>query len=251
MFSGAVEPWSAVRFLGYLRQVFWDLGQTKAPVGKSTVATAPGLVKFACRYLESQSLSGGSLFSCKWPGCYVVTLLGLTLSVKLGVRLWVDTACLMVLRFRLKLTVVLHRSCSKRMVKASGLRLQRVAVIFALKCSGYLDSGEERRYMSLSLQGGTDKAIKALSKKRSSTKWPLILVSIQLSHLTMERGLRLSLKSRPRDESEPAEALTNGDFSGFDESQRHQVVWNDVELVFAGFACGLHNSGLQCSYISD
>lgn len=45
----------------------------------------------------------------------------------------------------------------------------------------------------------------------------------------MERGLRLSLKSRPRDESEPADALTNGDFSGFEESKRPQVVWNDVD----------------------
>ena len=54
-----------------------------------------------------------------------------------------------------------------------------VAVIFALKVFGYLESSEERRHISLSLQGGTDnKANEALSKKRSSTKWPLMLVSI-------------------------------------------------------------------------
>ena len=52
---------------------------------------------------------------------------------------------------------------------------------------------------------------------------------MQLSHLTMEAGLRLSLKWRPRDENEPADALTNSDFSGFDPLKRRSVVWSDVD----------------------
>ena len=105
-----------------------------------------------------------------------------------------------------------------------------VAVIFALKAFGYLESGMERRHVSLSLQGGTDnKANESLSKKRSSTKWPLMLVSMQLSHLSMEAGLKVSLKWRPRDENEPADALTNGDFTGFDPLKRISVSWDDID----------------------
>ena len=107
-----------------------------------------------------------------------------------------------------------------------------VAVIFALKAFGYLESGMERRHMSLSLQGGTDnKANESLSKKRSSTKWPLMLVSMQLSHLSMEAGLKVSLKWRPRDENEPADALTNGDFTGFDPLKRISVSRDDVDWL--------------------
>ena len=89
---------------------------------------------------------------------------------------------------------------------------------------------KKRRHMSLSLQGGTDnKANESLSKKRSSTKWPLMLVSMQLSHLSMEAGLKVSLKWRPRDENEPADALTNGDFTGFDHLKRISIAWGDVD----------------------
>ena len=33
----------------------------------------------------------------------------------------------------------------------------------------------------------------------------------------------------PRDENEPADALTNSDFSGFDPLKRRSVVWSDVD----------------------
>ena len=46
---------------------------------------------------------------------------------------------------------------------------------------------------------------------------------MQLSHLSMEAGLKVSLKWRPRDENEPADALTNGDFTGFDPVKRISV----------------------------
>ena len=53
-------------------------------------------------------------------------------------------------------------------------------LMFALHCFGFLECTGERREVSLAIQGGTDnKANDALSKRASSTKWPLMLVNMQ------------------------------------------------------------------------
>ena len=77
-----------------------------------------------------------------------------------------------------------------------------LAVLFALHCFDYLDCTGERREVSLAIQGSTDnKANDALSKKGSSTRWPLMLINMQYSHLLKQAGLRVNLQWRPRDEN--------------------------------------------------
>ena len=220
------------RVLLWLRPHLAPLYSWSAALSKSTVATAPGLVKMSCRYLESQLSKRRFLFSCKWP--LVLKGDSFRTDAKCG------TGCVVLGGHSLLdctwSSLEVDKVVAPFMFKEDGesqwasTTAELVAVIFALKVFGYLESSEEGRHISLSLQGGTDnKANEALSKKRSSTKWPLMLVSMQLSHLTMEAGLRLSLKWRPRGENEPADALTNSDFSGFDPLKWGSVVWSDVD----------------------
>ena len=55
-----------------------------------------------------------------------------------------------------------------------------LAVLFALHCFDYyLDCTGKRREVSLAIQGGTDnKANDALSKRGSTTRWPLMLINM-------------------------------------------------------------------------
>lgn len=85
--------------------------------------------------------------------------------------------------------------------------------------------------MEVWIQAGTDnKSNEALLKKRSTTRWPLLLVNMQLSSLLMEAGLRLMLKWRPRDENAEADDLTNGRYDRFLMEDRVAVSWSDVDL---------------------
>ena len=220
------------RVLLWLRPHLAPLYSWSSALSKSTVATAPGLVKLTCRYLESQLSIREFLFSCKWPLVLKGDAFRTDAKCETG-RIVFGGHCLLSGAW---FSLEVDRSVAPFMFKENGesqwasTTAELVAVIFALKAFGYLEYGVERRHMSLSLQGGTDnKANESLSKKRSSTKWPLMLVSMQLSHLLMEAGLKVSLKWRPRDENEPADALTNGDFTGFDPLKRISIAWGDVD----------------------
>ena len=77
--------------------------------------------------------------------------------------------------------------------------------------------------------GGTDNsATDALSKKNTTTKWPLLGVHMACSAALHKVNKRLNLQWRPRDENSLADALTNGDFSAF--SLRHRVRLTVEEL---------------------
>ena len=56
------------RVLLWLRPHLAPLYSWSSALSKSTVATAPGLVKLTCRYLESQLSRREFHFSCQWPG---------------------------------------------------------------------------------------------------------------------------------------------------------------------------------------
>ena len=220
------------RVLLWLRPHLAPLYSWSSALSKSTVATAPGLVKLVCRYLEAQFSKRSFMFSCKWPVVLKGDAFRTDAKCETGRVVFGGHSLLDDTWFSLEV----DKATAPFMFKDDGesqwasTTAELVAVIFALKTFGYLETSEERRHISLSLQGGTDnKANESLSKKRSSTKWPLMLVSMQLSHLTMEAGLKISLKWRPRDENEPADALTNCDFSGFSPHKRRSVSWCDVD----------------------
>ena len=106
-----------------------------------------------------------------------------------------------------------------------------LAVIVALHVFGWLNPELRRKLFPLVLVGGTDnRSNEYLSLKRSTTRWPLMLLNMQLS-LSMSRArLQLNLKWRPREENVWADELTNSDFNNFDLALRIPVKFSDIDL---------------------
>ena len=80
-----------------------------------------------------------------------------------------------------------------------------------------------------SISAGTDnRANEFLLVKRSTTKWPLMLINMQLSHALASSSLLLNLQWRPREENVLADALTNEDDSSFSPSLRVDVKFENL-----------------------
>ena len=107
-----------------------------------------------------------------------------------------------------------------------------LATLVALQAFGWSSpSSSQRRSVAISLLAGTDNlANDALSSKRSTTKWPLMLINMQLSSALAKARLSLSLRWRPREENVEADSLTNEVFEGFDEGSRVLIKFSDLEL---------------------
>ena len=106
-----------------------------------------------------------------------------------------------------------------------------LASLTALHLFGWLEEQRERRDIEVSLFGGTDnRANESLTEKRSTTKWPLMGINMQLSSSLSRSRLSLGLRWRPREENVEADQLTNEDFTGFDESLRIVACWDDLQF---------------------
>ena len=106
-----------------------------------------------------------------------------------------------------------------------------LASLTALHLFGWLKEQKERRDIEVSLFGGTDnRANESLTEKRSTTKWPLMGINMQLSSSLSRSRLSLGLRWRPREENVEADQLTNEDFTGFDESLRIDACWDDLQF---------------------
>ena len=83
--------------------------------------------------------------------------------------------------------------------------------------------------MGLSIFAGTDnKGNEGLTSKRSTTKWPLMIINMQLSSVLSRSKIDLHLNWRPRDENKLADALTNGDYSGVSPGRRVNLRFEDI-----------------------
>lgn len=69
-----------------------------------------------------------------------------------------------------------------------------------------------------------------LSRKQSTTKWPLMLINMQLSHHLLKAFLKLDLRWRPREENTLADDLTNSRFESFDLERRIQCEYTQLPL---------------------
>ena len=86
--------------------------------------------------------------------------------------------------------------------------------------------------MDILLSAGTDNsANEALSIKRSTTRWPLMAINMQLSSSLAKARLSLALKWRPREENVEADQLTNERFDGFQDHLRVRVALSDLDLT--------------------
>ena len=106
-----------------------------------------------------------------------------------------------------------------------------LASLTALHAFGWLSRASTRRTVALSLCGGTDnQANDSLSTKRSTTKWPLMLINMQLSSALSKARLNLRLRWRPREENVEADQLTNENFEGFPPNLRIQLSFEEIDL---------------------
>ena len=111
-----------------------------------------------------------------------------------------------------------------------------LASLVALGAFGWITQGKHRKSVPLVLAAGTDnRANDALSTKRTTTKWPLMGINMQLSSAIAKARLSLDLRWRPREENEEADSLTNEVFDAFDLELRVPVTFSDLDLsmVFA------------------
>ncbi len=90
-----------------------------------------------------------------------------------------------------------------------------LASLAALFVFGWLEVSSSRKTIPIALNARTDnQSNEALSQKRATTRWPLMLINMQLSVLLSAARLQLNLVWRPRDQNSEADALTNGVFDG-------------------------------------
>ncbi|CAE7840724.1 unnamed protein product [Symbiodinium sp. CCMP2592] len=108
-----------------------------------------------------------------------------------------------------------------------------LATLAALHIFGHLEAGPTRRLMKVEVLAQTDnKSNEGLTRKGSTTRWPLLMVNMQLTHVLMKAGLRLNLGWRPRDENQEADDLTNEIFDRFSEELRVPVQYSELPLSF-------------------
>ena len=106
-----------------------------------------------------------------------------------------------------------------------------LATLAALYLFGHLGESTRVRQLPVAFSAVTDnKGNESLSKKQSTTKWPLMLINMQLSHLLAQSKIRLALNWRPRGENQLADDLTNSRFSSFNPEFRCFSSFSDLPL---------------------
>lgn len=106
-----------------------------------------------------------------------------------------------------------------------------MASLAALVAFGWVKDSSLRRSVEFSLSAGTDnRANEFLSSKRSTTKWPLMLINMQLSALLSRSHLSLRLRWRPREENTVADDLTNSVYGQVDLSKQISISFEDLPL---------------------
>lgn len=194
----------------------------------------PKLVRLVCLYIEQQLMAKTFMYSCKRP-CVIegdlfrtdakcetgkVTFGG----YHLGDGRWFSLS--------------VSPSEAPYLFKANGdsqwasAPSELLAVMVALQVYGFLDESSERKHFDLVVQGGTDnRSIEQMMRKSATTRWPLVLVNMQLTDSLMRSGMRVGLKWRPRDENTIADDLTNEKFDQVDPSKRVDIRWNEIKLT--------------------
>ncbi|CAE7244397.1 unnamed protein product [Symbiodinium sp. CCMP2592] len=106
-----------------------------------------------------------------------------------------------------------------------------LATLAALHIFGYLTASVDRKELDIECAADTDnQGNSRLLKKGSSTKWPLMLINMQLSDLLLRSSVKLLLRWRPRDENQYADQLTNEIFTNFSDEHRIACTYSDLPL---------------------
>ena len=106
-----------------------------------------------------------------------------------------------------------------------------LATLAALHLFDHLKPAQRLRRFPEVIPAVTDnKGNEALARKQSSTKWPLMVINIQLSHHLMKAMLKLDLRWRPRGENQDADDLTNQKYGNFSPEKRITCEPGDLPL---------------------
>ena len=226
-----------LKVVGDVRVVIWlkpflsPLYSWSAALDRSTVATAPKLVRLVLHFIGRQLERHDFRYTCS------------RLKKLQDERFRTDAKCevnLVVLGghemstgrwFSLGVT----RGDMPCLFKSDGQSpAELLATMVGFKAFGYL--GKEAGYdlVPVVLRAGTDnRANEALMLKASTTKWPLALVNMQMAEHLLRNNLLLGLRWRPRDENTLADELTNKAFGNFDVDKRVLISLEEtgVELI--------------------
>ena len=221
------------RVLCWMKPHLAPLYTWSAALDKGTVATMPKLVRLVCMYIEQQLMAKTFMYSCKRPHVIEGDLFRTDAKCEtgkvtfggyhLGDGRWFSLS--------------VSPSEAPYLFKANGdsqwasAPSELLAVMIALQVYGFLEDSAERKQFDLVVQGGTDnRSIEQMTRKAATTRWPLVLVNMQLTDSTMRSGMRVSLKWRPRDENTVADDLTNEKFDQVDSAKRVHISWNEIKL---------------------
>ena len=226
--------------LGFISQLVTWLKPHLAPLfawsavtAKGTVGRLPETIILTLDYIEREMKEESFLVSTKRP------------TVLTGERFRTDAKCAqgyVVLAgwdlqtrkwFALRLgpTEVPYFFKSDGSSQWASTAAELMASLVALHVFGWLAPNRNRKTLDLALTAGTDnQSNEALSSKRSTTKWPLMAVNMQLSSSLAKARLSLSLKWRPREQNVEADQLTNENFEGFPEEDRLAIGLHELDL---------------------
>ena len=221
------------RVLCWMKPHLAPLYTWSAALDKGTVATMPKLVRLVCMYIEQQLMAKTFMYSCKRPRVIEGDLSRTDAKCEtgkvtfggyhLGDGRWFSLS--------------VSPSEAPYLFKANGdsqwasAPSELLAVMIALQLFGFLEDSAEREQFDLMVQGGTDnRSIEQMARKAATTRWPLVLVNMQLTDSMMKSGMRVVLKWRPRDENTVADDLTNERFDQVDMEKRVRMQWKEVKL---------------------
>ena len=106
-----------------------------------------------------------------------------------------------------------------------------LATLAALVAFELLADPSRRKNLSVTLVAGRDnQSNEALLAKASATRWPLVLVNMQLSEKLMSSGVKRVLRWRPRDQNVLADELTNENLENVDPAKRVHLTLSALKL---------------------
>lgn len=220
------------RVLCWMKPHLSPLYTWSAALDKGTVATMPKLVRLACIYIEQQLRPKAFMYSCKRPLVFEGDMFRTDAKCETGKVTFGGYHLKDGRWFSLSVTpeeapyLFKAHGDSQRASSPSEL----LAVMVALQIFGFLEELSERKNFNIVVQGGTDnRSIDQMLRKAATTRWPLVLVNMQLTDSMMRSGIRVCLQWRPRDENTIADD-TNGIFEQVDGTKRVLIRWKDVKL---------------------
>jgi hypothetical protein len=208
-----------------------------APLG--AVLAVPPLVRLTLSWITAQLTSGKRMVSCRKAAkdlglLFKTDAKGEESFVVLGGWECLPGHSTMQSRwFSLTLTKdevpwLFTRGHGSRTIGASELLATMLAVHLFLPLTEQLPAPTKG---TVQCRGETDNQGNTyIVAKMMTTSYPLSAVLMQLTSMLGARNLWLGLDWIPRESNEEADALTNDEFSGFDDSKRIAVSWSDLPL---------------------